>query len=101
MSKCKIEAMRAIGGKVAYLKRQYDGRYTINAGPATTGGCDEWFSLEATTLKGAQAYFRDFVNAYFNDEFSGLICGNIITDIEDWYIVNDFTRIDPMDPNYE
>ena len=58
------------GKTIAYLKRQLDGRYTINVGSIYDSGYDNWFSTEATTEKGAKEYFNIFKGIWFCCVFS-------------------------------
>jgi len=58
--------------QVAYLKRQLDGRYTINIGSVFDSGYDNWFSTEATTERGAKQYFNIFKEIWFNDSIDSI-----------------------------
>lgn len=53
--------------QVAYLKRQEDGRYTINAGSKWDSGWDNWYSTEATSLAQAKAIFKHFIKIWFSE----------------------------------
>lgn len=61
----KIIAKAVRGNQVAYLKRQEDGRYTINAGHKLDG-YDVWFSTEAISTAQARAYFKYFLKVWFS-----------------------------------
>ena len=55
------------GTQIAYLKRQEDGRYTINAGTIHDSGYDTWFSTEATTVTQAKDIFKGFLKIWFSE----------------------------------
>ena len=83
------------GQKVAYLKRQMDGRYTINVGSIYDSGYDAWFSTEATTEKRAREIFNIFKKIWFRkdvfsfDKTDALSDANIYqlddSEIQDYY----------------
>ena len=54
-----------VGNQVAYLKRQSDGRYTINTGSRFDSGYDTWFHTEATSDSNARGIFRVFITTWF------------------------------------
>ncbi|MFX0183352.1 MAG: hypothetical protein ACFE95_09760 [Candidatus Hodarchaeota archaeon] len=64
--KYKILEEKIVDQEVAYLKKQSDGRCTINAGSIFDSGHDNWFSTEATTEEGAKEYFKHFVEIWFD-----------------------------------
>jgi len=67
---------------VAYLKRQMDGRYTINTGLIHDSGYDIWFSTEATTEKGAKQYFNIFKEIWFRSDVFSLDKTDALSEID-------------------
>jgi len=67
---------------VAYLKRQLDGRYTINAGSVFDSGYDYWFSTEATTEKGAKQYFNIFKEIWFDNSIDSITKSEKLSDAD-------------------
>ncbi len=56
-----------VGDNVAYLKKQDDGRFTINAGHTWDSGWDMWFSSESVNEKQAKSEFKDiFIDLWFD-----------------------------------
>jgi len=60
----KIVDRFSVGDKVAYLKRQENGTYTINSGSRYDSGNDSWFSTEATNEKDAKKIFAKYTELY-------------------------------------
>jgi hypothetical protein len=54
--------------QIAYLKRQEDGRFTINSGLKGDSGYDTWYSTEASNEKQAKEYFE-----YFKEQWGKLL----------------------------
>ena len=75
------------GQKVAYLKRQMDGRYTINTGLIHDSGYDIWFSTEATTEKGAKQYFNIFKEIWFRSDVFSLDKTDALSEIDIYQLV--------------
>ena len=67
---------------VAYLKRQLDGRYTINAGSVFDSGYDYWFSTEAITEKGAKQYFNIFKEIWFDNSIDSITKAEKLSDAD-------------------
>ena len=67
---------------VAYLKRQLDGRYTINAGSVFDSGYDYWFSTEAITEKGAKQYFNIFKEIWFDNSIESITKSEKLSDAD-------------------
>ena len=77
--------------RIAYLKKQSDSRFTINAGSELDSGGDMWFETQASNVKDARSIFK-----YFTERYQKMISGKISFEVfhenvndKDMYILDD------------